>query len=154
LENVTGRPVIGYRNHYLRFSVPKTWQLLSEAGFKYDTTFGFPDVVGFRNGMCHPFMPYDLHRMKDIDIMEIPLAIMDGTLFGMSKSYDEALSIAKRLIDTVRLHNGVLVLNWHTNSFNCPFRGEWPKAYESIIKYASEQNAWFTNGEGIWRLFG
>lgn len=50
LEEVLGKKVVGYRNHYLRFRVPDTWELLSKAGFKYDTTFGYSDCAGFRNG--------------------------------------------------------------------------------------------------------
>ena len=80
LEKVLGKKVIGYRNHYLRFKVPDTWELLSKAGFKYDTTFGYADCAGFRNGVCHPFRPYNINTGKQIDILEIPLIIMDRTL--------------------------------------------------------------------------
>ena len=38
LENVLGKKVIGYRNHFLKFKVPDTWELLSKAEFKYDKT--------------------------------------------------------------------------------------------------------------------
>ena len=34
LEAVLGRPVVGYRNHFLRFRVPETWEHLSRAGFR------------------------------------------------------------------------------------------------------------------------
>ena len=50
LERLLGKKVTGCRNHYLRFKVPDTWELLAKAGFKYDTTFGYDDMVGFRNG--------------------------------------------------------------------------------------------------------
>ncbi|MCD5401167.1 polysaccharide deacetylase family protein, partial [candidate division NPL-UPA2 bacterium] len=72
LEKVLGKKVVGYRNHYLRFRVPETWELLSKVGFKYDTTFGYADCVGFRNGMCHPFKPFNLNTNKEINILEIP----------------------------------------------------------------------------------
>ena len=45
LERVLGKKVSGYRNHYLRFKIPDTWELLNKAGFKYDTTLGYPDCV-------------------------------------------------------------------------------------------------------------
>ncbi len=64
LEKVLGKKLIGYRNHYLKFKVPDTWIVLEKAGFKYDTTFGYADAVGFRNGMCHPFKPFNLHTNK------------------------------------------------------------------------------------------
>ena len=151
LEKVLGKAVIGYRNHYLRFKVPDTWELLAKVGFKYDTTFGYENTVGFRNGMCHPFKPFNLNGNKEIDILEIPLIIMDGALFGYSNSFEEAWETTKRLIDTVEKYNGALTLLWHNNVFNCPYREKWSKLYEKILKYCDEKNAWMTSGEAIWR---
>jgi peptidoglycan/xylan/chitin deacetylase (PgdA/CDA1 family) len=149
LEQVLGRKVTGFRNHYLRFKVPDSWEALTKAGFEYDTTLGYNDIVGFRNGMCHPFKPYNLYTDKEINILEIPLALMDGTLFNSVGSYDGAWKMTKRLIDTVASCCGVLTLNWHTNSFNCPFRDSYPRLYENILAYCHEKGAWMTCGEEI-----
>jgi len=151
LEKVLGKEVIGYRNHYLRFKVPDTWELLSKVGFKYDTTFGYNDMVGFRNGMCHPFKPFNLNNNREIDILEMPLIIMDGALFGSAESFEEAWDTTKRLIDTVEIYNGIITLLWHSNNFNCAFRNNWIIFYEKILKYCYEKNAWMTSGEEIWR---
>ncbi len=153
LEQTLGRKVTGYRNHYLRFQVPESWEILEKAGFRYDTTLGYPDMVGFRNGMCHPFQPYNLLTGEEVSIVEIPMIIMDGTLFDSVRSYDEAWEMAKRLIDTVANCQGVLTLNWHTNSFNCSFRGSWPRLYEKILAYCHEGGALMTTGEEIRGLF-
>ncbi|MGP8337637.1 MAG: polysaccharide deacetylase family protein, partial [Methanosarcinaceae archaeon] len=115
LENVLGKKVIGYRNHYLRFKTPDTWEILSKAGFKYDTTFGYNDCSGFRNGMCHPFKPFNLNTGKEIEILEIPLTIMDCTLFGdyMRLDFNKSWELTKQLIDTVESYNGVITILWH-----------------------------------------
>ena len=84
LERVLGERVIGCRNHFLRFKVPDSWKYLQSAGFEYDTSLGYADAVGFRNGMCHPFQPSDLNENGSaIAILEIPLIIMDGALFQL-----------------------------------------------------------------------
>lgn len=146
LENVIGKKVIGYRNHYLRFKVPDTWELLSKSGFKYDTTFGYADCVGFRNGMCHPFKPFNLDTNKEIDILEIPLTIMDGTLFDyMELDLEGAWKITKTLIDTVERCNGVITVLWH----NTYMVGGTLKFYEKILEYCYEKGAWMTSGEEI-----
>ncbi len=150
LERALGRKITGYRNHYLRFQVPDSWETLEKAGFGYDTTLGYPDMVGFRNGMCHPFRPYNLRNNTEVNILEIPLVIMDGTLFDSVRSYDEAWEMAKRLIDTVASFNGVLTLNWHTNNFNCPFRASWSRMYEKLLEYCFRKNAWITCGRDLW----
>ncbi|WP_367121914.1 polysaccharide deacetylase family protein [Methanohalophilus sp. DAL1] len=149
LEKTLGKKVIGYRNHYLRFKVPDTWELLSKAGFKYDTTLGYSDKPGFRNGMCHPFKPYNLNTNEECNILEIPLVIMDGAMFSCSKTFETAWQYSKDIIDTVERYNGVITLLWHNNVFNCPFRDDWKKLYEKILKCCYEKDAWMTSGEEI-----
>ena len=147
LERIVGREVVGYRNHYLRFEVPTTWELLKEAGFKYDATFGYADCVGFRNGMCHPFKPFNLNTNEYIDILEIPLAIMDCTLDGyMRLDWEAAWEIARRLICTVERYKGVLTILWHNTSMN----GKELEFYEKILECCCRKGAWMTSGEKIW----
>jgi peptidoglycan/xylan/chitin deacetylase (PgdA/CDA1 family) len=145
LEKTLGKKVIGYRNHYLRFKIPNTWELLSKAGFKYDTTFGYNDCAGFRNGMCHPFKPFNLETNKEIDILEIPLIIMDNTLFKdyMRLDFEKAWKLAKNLIDTVEQYSGVITILWH----NTYMQDDNLNFYESILQYCSKKNAWITSGE-------
>ncbi len=146
LEKVLGKEVTGYRNHYLRFKVPDTWEFLSKAGFKYDTTYGYADCVGFRNGICHPFKPFNLNTNKDIDILEIPLTIMDRTLFDFMKlDMIGRWKITKLLIDTVEKNNGIITILWH-NTFMID---ENLRFYEKILKYCHEKGAWMTSGEEI-----
>ena len=149
LERVLGKQVTGYRNHYLRFKVPDSWEFVSKAGFQYDTTLGYPDMVGFRNGMCHPFRPYNLYNDTEVNILEIPLMIMDSVLFDTFKNYDESWRVAKMLIDVVASCNGVLTINWHTSNLNCPFRSSWSRLYEMILKYCHGRDAWMVGGDDI-----
>ncbi len=149
LERVLIRKVTGYRNHYLRFCVPDSWEILAETGFKYDTTLGYPDMVGFRNGMCHPFRPFNRNTGTGVDILELPLAVMDGPLFALSGIFQNAWDTLKRCIDTISLQNGVLVVNWHSNTFNCPFKHLWECVYNKLLIYCKQKGAWLTSGEEI-----
>jgi len=150
LEQVMDKKVIGYRNHYLRFQVPGSWENLARAGFLYDTTLGYPDRAGFRNGMCHPFHPYNLNTDSEINILEIPLSVMDVTGFELVKSYEEVWNLVKGLIDTVASYKGVICLNWHNDSFNCPFKNTRKTMYEKILEYCYSKKAWMTSGENIY----
>ncbi|WAI01198.1 polysaccharide deacetylase family protein [Methanogenium organophilum] len=149
LENVLGTTIVGYRNHYLRFRTPDTWEHIANAGFLYDTTLGYADCIGFRNGMCHPFMPYNLNSGSIIDILEIPLVVMDGTIFSdyMRLSSDVALDCVKRLIDRVEECRGVFTLLWHNSMFLDGTTEK--KMYIKILEYCYEKNAWITSGEEI-----
>jgi len=151
LESVLGRPVIGYRNHYLRFRVPETWEHLSRTGFSYDATFGYADCVGFRNGMCHPFRPYNLQTGHEIDILEIPLAVMDGTLDQyMRLDAGRAWEIVRHLIDATERCHGVFTLLWH----NTYMVGERLKFYEKILRYCGGKGALDDERSGNKKIVG
>jgi hypothetical protein len=152
MERVIGEKVIGARNHVLRFKTPDSWNLLMQAGFRYDSSFGYHDTIGFRNGMCHPFQPFNITTCKKIDILEIPLHVQDWTLFrNMKMNISECWTHIKNLIDSVEKYNGILVLLWHTWTFSLPtsiggiFGNEWTRLYEKILQYGHEKNAWITN---------
>lgn len=146
IEEVLSREVTGYRNHYLRFEVPTTWEMLKKAGFKYDTTFGYADCVGFRNGMCHPFKPYNLNSNQFIDILEIPLTIMDCTFdLYMRLGFEDSWKLARQLIDRVAELNGVMTILWH----NTYMLDEQLEFYERILACCREKSAWMTSGEEI-----
>lgn len=150
LEKVLNKKVEGYRNHYLKFKVPDTWEILYKAGFEYDTTFGYADCAGFRNGMCHPFKPFNILTGKEIDIFEIPLTIMDNTLFDyMRLDMAGAWKIIKLLIDTVEKYKGVITILWH----NTYMVNETYRLYEKILSYCAKQNAWCTTCNSISNLW-
>lgn len=151
LEKVLGQEVVGYRNHQLRFRIPDTWESLSRAGFRYDSTMGFADCAGFRNGMCHPFRPYDLHGGREIDILEIPLAVIDGTLFrSMMLDHGSAWELTRGLIDAAERYNGAIAVLWHNHNMY----GEELRFYEKLLGYCRDRGAWMTTGaeiEARWR---
>jgi peptidoglycan/xylan/chitin deacetylase (PgdA/CDA1 family) len=150
LEKISNRKIIGYRNHLLCFTVPDTWEYLSQSGFVYDATLGFADCVGFRNGMCFPFRPYNLNTNKEISIIEIPLTIMDVTLRKyMNLNIANSWNITKDLIDIVEKYQGIISILWHNNYMN----GDMLRLYQKILDYCSERNAWITSGENICSTF-
>jgi peptidoglycan/xylan/chitin deacetylase (PgdA/CDA1 family) len=147
LEGALGKGVVGYRNHFLRFKVPLTWRLLQQAGFKYDTTLGYADCAGFRGGMCHPFFPYDLEAGTTIDILEIPLVIMDASLFQnyMRLDIHGAWDLIKGLIDVVESQRGTIGILWH----NTNMLGDTLRLYEKTLQYCSDRNAWMPTGKQL-----
>jgi peptidoglycan/xylan/chitin deacetylase (PgdA/CDA1 family) len=156
LEDAARTKVSGVRNHLFRFAIPQSWKLLSQAGFEYDSSFGYSDMIGFRNGICYPFKPYNLIENKKIDIIEIPPCVTDITMFSYMK-IDACIAwkYIKNLIDTVERLSGVLTILWHNWTFSYPvsysglFGKEWTKLYEKILEYGYKKNAWLTNGKNI-----
>ena len=150
LEEIIGKNVIGYRNHHLRFKVPDTWILLSKIGFQYDSTMGYPSDVGFRNGMCHPFSPFNVNENTPIDIIEIPLVAIDNTLFRTQNvTEEERWGMCKNLIDTVERLNGMITFLWHNYSFDSSFYKNRRKLYTKILSYCHQKNAWITSSKEV-----
>lgn len=153
IEKLLGKKIVGYRNHYLKFEIPESWELLAKAGFKYDTTMGYNGNIGFRNGMCHPFNPYNLNTDRPIEIMEIPLCIMDSALLKGKYSIDKSWELISSILDATERCNGVLTLSWHSQNFGCPFRKDLIKLYGKILNRVAEKNAWITSSEEIWKFW-
>lgn len=149
IENVLNRKITGYRNHYLMFRIPETWEYLVKAGFRYDATIGNNRVIGFKNGMCHAFKP--VHRVTGvtIDIVELPMVLADFTLFNSNLPVDRLWEISRGMIDSVEKCNGVATLLWHNDVFSTNFRKSWVKLYEKILRYCHQKNAWITSGDQI-----
>jgi len=137
---------LGVRQHYLRMEVPLTWQIQQEAGFLYDSTLGYPDEIGFRCGLASPFRPYDLLREKRLDILELPLTIMDGVLFEKGHAdRGEALSRCLQILKRVETGRGLAVILWHLRSWYERDFPDWRWVYEQILSYLSEREAWVTS---------
>src|SRR5690242_3702416 len=52
LQGLAGQAVDGVRQHFLRFDPLQTPRAMTQAGFRYDSTVGFPDRNGFRVGIA------------------------------------------------------------------------------------------------------
>lgn len=91
LSNASGRELRAVRQHYLRFRAPGTWVAQSASGFHADSTLGFAEHEGFRNGACHPFLAFDLDARRALPLWEVPLHVMDGTL-QQYRAFDAAAS--------------------------------------------------------------
>lgn len=154
LGSVIDNEIVGYRGHYLRFDTPRTWEILANNDFVYDTTLSYPDVAGFRNGMCYPFRPFSLESDSFINIIEIPLIVMDACLFGnMHLSTDDAFELSKSLIEKVESVGGLFTLLWH----NLYMKGEYLKLYKKLLDYLVQKDAWITSSVEVakyWKRSG
>jgi len=88
LERIIGGKPQGGRQHWLRFDTHcKLFGAIERAQLTYDSSLGFPEVCGFRNGANFAFPPYDFLNERPYPILEIPLAIMDGSLPAASRTF-------------------------------------------------------------------
>lgn len=111
-----GHNPLGVREHFLQFDYAKTWQVMEEAGFAYDTTVGTRDVLGFRIGLCTPFHP-PTPNWTPMRLLELPLVLMDTTLWGYMKlSERDGLEKVRGLLAAVAGVGGLFTMLWHQES--------------------------------------
>lgn len=119
LKENTTYPITGNRQHKLIFKNPNTFKVQQEAGLRYDHTLTFAEHEGFRNSYCFPYRPYDFEKDEMMNIWEIPLIVMDGTLFYYRKlSFKEIEQQIDLLVTEVKKFGGIFSLLWHNSHFN------------------------------------
>jgi peptidoglycan/xylan/chitin deacetylase (PgdA/CDA1 family) len=110
------RRVLGNRQHWLRFAQHKDlFHEIRQADLLADSTLGFPDTVGFRNGASFAFPPYDFENERPHSFLEIPLILMDGGLEAASRAQKDApQNVAEQVLRESRKYGwgGVAIL-WH-----------------------------------------
>ena len=120
----------GGRQHYLRWS-PQTWLDWEACGLLYDSSVGFADAFGFRAGTAFPYRPWSLEQNRELNLIEMPLILMDCTpVKYMRIAKDEALPRIRTLAQRVAATGGVFTLLWHNAPLLEPAYDGW---YEAIL---------------------
>ena len=128
------------RQHYLRYDFLNTPPLQEQAGFLIDSSLGFPDHEGFRRGTCHPFRIFDIQQNKPLHLWELPLSIMDGTVFNRRNlTVDGAMQASRRLVEACKSYGGVFVGLWHNTLWDeLDFPG-WGEHFERTLDLVEEK---------------
>ncbi len=135
-------PLIGHRYHYLRVDPLRNLAPLAGIGFRYDTSLGFPDALGFRAGIAHPFRPWDFERERPADLLEVPLAVMDAMLAEeryAGLTAEEAKPRVLALLDWAAEHGGGFSILWHPERFDAPSARGWDRLYFELVDAVRER---------------
>jgi hypothetical protein len=136
----------GGRQHWLRYRGGELFAELVRAGASWDATAGHPDDVGFRHGAAFPFLPYDLDGERPYPLVEIPLAVMERALCGVTDDPDGWPEAAVAVLRAAGNEGwgGVSVL-WHDSAFTgTSHPRELADAYWSVLDAGDR---WVTGAE-------
>lgn len=114
LAHKLGSPITGLRMHYLRLT-GEVFDGMEQAGLLYDST------VMDRSGVDPEQHPLSAPRLVRRNMYEIPLHIMDSTLFsatGFGLDLVEARDYTSRLMKNACEHGRLVVVNLHPNSYS------------------------------------
>ncbi|MGC9435720.1 MAG: polysaccharide deacetylase family protein [Methanomicrobiales archaeon] len=147
----------GNRVHWLLFD-PETWQILDDAGYSYDSTFGYNEDVGFRAGTLQAYKPRGTS-----ELLELPLHIQDASLFGkhcwlptesgcergrcLNLDENEARQVCEEILSYAEQYGGVVTVLWHSECLCAP--RNWGSLYQHVVKKSTHDNAWITRAIDI-----
>ncbi|MGD0166990.1 MAG: polysaccharide deacetylase family protein [Gaiellaceae bacterium] len=134
--------VAGHRFHYLRVDPHRNLRTIEKLGFAYDSSLGFPDRPGFRAGIAQPFRPWDFEQDRPLDLVEIPLAVMDVSLaderyLGLTAQQAEGQLLG--LLDWAQQNGGGFSVLWHPESFDPAQARGWDRLYSRFIEAVGER---------------
>lgn len=123
------------RQHYIRFSLPRSYQVLIESGVTDDYSMGYGAINGFRASVASSFYWYDLEKEEQTSLRIHPFCFMDANAFyeqqqTPEESFDELMHYYYQTKDI----NGTLITIWHNNFLGTgrSFKG-WKEVYERFI---------------------
>lgn len=134
-----------HRSHFLMFDILKTPQILAKNNIKYDSSLGFYDFPGFRNSTSLPFYLFDFQENITLDTIEIPLVIMDSSLFYEHylnlKTENEATQIIEPILSEMQKMGGILTINFHNHGFAENKLKFWNFYFENLLKILTKKHA-------------
>ena len=131
-----GPRVVGQRYHYLRVDPHRNLRPLVALGLAYDTSLGFSDAVGFRAGLARPFRPWDFEQERPLDLVEVPLAVMDVTLAEpryLGLSARAAWPRLEALLDAAAANGAAFAILWHPDRFDPATSAGWDRLFYRLI---------------------
>jgi hypothetical protein len=142
LEALTGDRVPGVRFHYLRHDTHATLPELDGLGFAYDSSQGYGDAIGLRAGFSFPYRPFHLADRRPLDLIELPMAVMDATLaepryLGLEPR--AGLERTLRLLERVADIGGTVSILWHTDRFSREYARGWDRVYADVLEWVADR---------------
>jgi hypothetical protein len=142
LEALAGQAVRGVRFHYLRHDAHSTLPELDRLGFTYDSSHGYADRPGMRAGLSFPYRPYGLGSDRPLDMLELPLVVMDATLAEerhLGLSAEAGFERATATLERAAGAGGTVSVLWHNDRFEPAYARGWDRAYDRLLAWVRER---------------
>lgn len=141
LENCALKHCLGGKNtehcrfHYLRFTLPDTYERLISEGFQTDWSLCYSNDPGFRASTSFPFHFYNLERNEERPLLLYPTVVMDKSLRNNLKlSLSESEAYILRLSERVKAVNGNFITLFHNEHLTDEMEWKgWKDLYQRVI---------------------
>lgn len=117
LEAYAGQPVIQSRQHYLRFWMPHTFQVLAEAGIREEFSMAFPRRSGFLLGTTLPVPFYRVDEERELPLWLWSPALMERALLD-TEAPQKLQEEIQRLLKVGKEVGGRIHFIWHNSTWS------------------------------------
>lgn len=135
--------ILSNKNHYTRWEGKlEFFRWMEQAGLESDQTKG-PSKrgnVGYANGSCLPWFPFDAEEQRYLNVLEIPMQTQD---LWLTAPY----VIAEQIITMALKHRGVAHFLFHQNHIH--FRPEVQEAMRRVVADGLAAGLQWWTGEAI-----
>jgi hypothetical protein len=135
LETAAGITVTQSRQHYIKFSLPETFQQLLDNSITDDYSMGYGSINGFRASVASSFFWYNLQTDTATPLRLHPFCFMDANSFHEQKqNAEESYTELMHYYQACKKINGQLITIFHNNFLGTDklFVG-WREMYEKFI---------------------
>lgn len=149
LERVLHSPISRNRYHFLRFTLPNSYEELIYNNISHDYSMGYAEEPGFRAGTGTPYPFFNLENNCEAQLTIHPFAVMDSTLFFYKKmSVEQAWEVYRQTLEATHAAGGTFSALWHNPTLSDTLGWEgWRDLYRRVLERASELRRGDTDAE-------
>jgi hypothetical protein len=138
LNEITHRPTIHSRQHFLIFELPSTYRRLLEVGVTHDYSMGYPDMPGFRASIANPFPFYDLELDKVTHLVVHPFSLMEATYkYYLPENKSDLMAELQRQVELLKTLKAEFCPLWHNDSLSeINEWKDWSPLFDELIETA------------------
>jgi hypothetical protein len=147
----------GFRGHHWSINNTNTqlsFEMALETGYNYSSSLGMNNTLGFRRGICVPFIPVS-DKLSKSSFYEFPPNAMDDSLSCFESNYERSKTIIS-FLEIIKKNNGLLILDWHSDTLRYDFQDGFAFELLKIIEtLKTDPECWITTPTQIlnWRIY-
>lgn len=134
----TGGRRTDHRFHYLRHRPPSAWPMLDRLGMTTDASLGFAEQPGFRAGTAHPYRTWDHAAGRALDLVVIPLALMDASFderYLDVRDRHERDRLVLEAVDAIGRRGGCASVLVHNDRLCNATDDGWTATYRRLLRH-------------------
>ncbi len=135
LETASKTEIVRSRQHYIKLSLPETYNRLIQHNINNEYSMGYGSINGFRASVASSFFWYDLQAEKITSLRVYPFCFMDANCFYEQKqTVEQAADELLQYYKACKEVNGELITIFHNNFLGTdPLFEGWRIMYQVFI---------------------